>query len=185
MTDYTTESPLSLERRQRRRRAVITIGTLVLGLFFAFWYALSYYEADESRAAPRTPTPTCSPYDPKVRTPADITVNVYNATNRSGLASRTATALEKRGYTVKKVANDPSSRKAPKVAELRYGKKGRAGALTMLDGDLPKGTRGHVLSSRTSRTVDVVLGAGFDGLPPKAQSTGLPMCPKPSASPSS
>lgn len=180
MTEYTTESPASLERRQRRRRAVITIGVLVLGLFFAFWYGLSYYEADRQRVAARPPQPTCRPFDPSVLSPGDVTVNVYNATTRSGLAGRTAKAFEERGFTVDAVDNDPTDRATPKVAEIRYGAGGRNAASVVLR-VMPKGTKG-VAVSRADATVDVALGAGFRTLLPLPVETGLPMCPAPSAS---
>lgn len=180
MSDYTTESPASLERRQRRRRAVITIGVLLLGLFFAFWYGLSYFEADSERAAARPATPTCRPYDPAVLTPSDVTVNIYNATSRSGLAGRTAKAFQERGFTVDAVDNDPTKRAAPKVAEVRYGAKGAAAARVVLAA-LPKGTT-QTKDTRADATVDVALGAGFKTLVPAPSPTGLPMCPAPSAS---
>ena len=39
--------------------------------------------------------------------PGKVTANVYNGTDRSGLARRTATELTARGFIVAKVANDP------------------------------------------------------------------------------
>ena len=49
MSDYTTESEVSVRARQRRRRSlIVTLGIVLLGLFFAFWYALSYYQSDNS-----------------------------------------------------------------------------------------------------------------------------------------
>ena len=53
MSEYATESPVSLRRRRQRRRALITIGVVLLGLFFAFWYALSYYQNDARSAQPQ------------------------------------------------------------------------------------------------------------------------------------
>lgn len=182
MSEYTTESPLSMERRHRQRRAFITIGTLLLGLFFAFWYGLSYYEADRRAQAARPPTPTCSPYDPDVFLPGDIVLNVYNATNRTGLAGRTAKAFEDRGFVVDEVANDPSDRKRPAVAEVRYGDEGRPRALVVLE-VMPEGTK-PVKDKRTTTTVDIALGTDFKTLLPLPERTGLPMCPAPTESPS-
>ena len=45
MSEYTTEAQSSV-RARRRRRSLIVLGTVLLGLFFAFWYALSYYQAE-------------------------------------------------------------------------------------------------------------------------------------------
>ena len=127
MSDYTTEAEVSVNAR-RKRRQLIVLGVVVLGLFFAFWYAWSYYQADNSARASRPPAATCAPYDPKAVTPANTRVNVYNASDRVGLAGSVARSLRERGFVIGKVANDPSSRKAPKVAEIRYGPKGEAQA---------------------------------------------------------
>jgi hypothetical protein len=169
-----------MERRQRQRRAFITIGVLLLGLFFAFWYGLSYYEADRRGAQAATPAPTCRPYDPEVILPADIEVNVYNSTNRNGLAGRSAALLEQRGFAVGKVANDPSDRDTPKVAEVRYGVEGRPKALVVLE-VMPEGTRA-VKDKRDDGSVDVALGTDFKGLAPATSSTEPPMCPAPTES---
>ncbi len=180
MSEYTTESPFSMERRQRKRRAFITIGVLLLGLFFAFWYGLSYYEADRQGARAAAPTPTCSPYDPDVILPADIEISVYNATSRNGLAGRSAALLKERGFVVDKVANDPSDRPTPTVAEVRYGQEGRPKALVVL-AVMPEGTKA-VKDKRTDATVEVALGTEFKGLAPATTSTEPPMCPAPTAS---
>lgn len=183
MSEYTTESPASLEKRARQRRALITLGVLVLGLFFAFWYGLSYYQADEHARAARPPEPTCRPYVPPTLAPAQVTVNVYNATTRSGLAGSTAKLLAERGFTVGKVANDPTRRAVPKVAEVRFGPQGSAGAELVLKA-LPAGTT-SVPDQRKGATVDVALGTGFRALRPEAAAAtegGLPMCPAPSPS---
>ena len=125
MSDYTTEAEVSVQARQRRRRSLIVIGVVLLGLFFAFWYAWSYYQADSSARATRPPPATCAPYDPNAVTPENTKVNVYNASSRNGLAGSVAKSLAERGFVIGKVANDPSNRKAPKVAEIRYGPNGR------------------------------------------------------------
>jgi len=110
----------------------------------------------------------------------DTTVNVYNASNRKGLAASVSTSLTERGFVIGKVANDPSKRKAPTVAEVRHGPSGEAQA-KLLQSTLPKGT---VLfaDKRKGTTVDVALGAKYTGLAPAATASGLPTCPAPSAS---
>ena len=78
------------------------------------------------------------------------------------------------------VANDPTKRKAPAVAEVRHGPAGVAQA-KLLQSTLPKGT---VLfaDKRKGATVDVALGAKYTVLAPAATASGLPTCPAPSAS---
>jgi LytR cell envelope-related transcriptional attenuator len=179
VSDYTTEAEVSVSKR-RKRRQLIVLGVVVLGLFFAFWYAWSYYQADTSARASRPPAAECRPYDPKVVTPANTRVNVYNASNRNGLAGTVARSLKDRDFVIGKVANDPSKRKAPKVAEIRYGPKGRAQA-KLLRTTLPKGTT-MVNDKRKVAQVDLALGAKFTTLAPVPTATTLPMCPAPTAS---
>ena len=179
MSDYTTEAEVSVNAR-RKRRQLIVLGVVVLGLFFAFWYAWSYYQADNSARASRPPAATCAPYDPDVVTPETTRVNVYNASDRVGLAGSVARSLRDRGFVIAKVANDPSSRKAPKVAEIRYGAKGEAQA-KLLRSTLPKGTT-LVKDKRKVATVDLALGAKYTTLAPVPTTTAMPMCPAPSRS---
>lgn len=176
MSDYTTESEVSVQARKRRRRSLVVIGVVLLGLFFAFWYAWSYYQTDNSARATRQPPPTCAPYDPAVVTPENTRVNVYNASNRDGLAGSVSRSLAARGFVIGKVANDPSSRKAPTVAEIRYGSSGDARAKLLLTA-LPKDSKLHK-DKRKGATVDLVLGAKFTTLVPVSTST-VPMCPAP------
>ncbi|PKW27631.1 LytR C-terminal domain-containing protein [Phycicoccus duodecadis] len=184
MSEYTTESPASLEKRARQRRALITLGVLVLGLFFAFWYGLSYYQADENARAARPPAATCTPYVAPALTPDEVTVNVYNATTRPGLAGSTSKLLAERGYALGKVANDPTDRPVPRIVELRYGPQGQAAAQLVLTA-MPRGTT-SVRDARKDTSVDVVLGSGYRALRPEsapATEGALPMCPAPSSSP--
>ena len=183
MSEYATESPVSLRRRRQRRRALITIGVVLLGLFFAFWYALSYYENDASSAQPQiAATPTCRTPDPNEVTPGQVTIRVLNATDRTGLAAATAKDLAALGFRVSGADNDDSDRKAPTVAEVRYGPEGKARA-RLVRTVLPKGTRTHN-DQREGTDVDVVLGREYTDLRPLPTPTAeqLPVCPSPSES---
>ena len=179
MSDYTTEAEVSVNARKKRRQLIV-LGVVVLGLFFAFWYSWSYYQADNSARASRPPAATCAPYDPKAVTPENTKVNVYNASSRDGLAGSVARGLDGRGFVIGAVANDPSKRKPPKVAEIRYGAKGAAQA-KLLRTSLPKGTT-LVNDKRKVVTVDLALGPKYTALAPVPTTTALPMCPAPSAS---
>jgi hypothetical protein len=179
---YVVESGSSRARRARRRRALITLGIVALMLFFAFWYAYSYYQ--DSNKTKASPTPTCTATTtakttgkatPAVRTPGQVTVNVYNATERSGLAAKTAADIRKRGYKVSTVSNDPLQRNVAIAAEVRYGTSGTASAKLVLT--LVKGSKG-VKDSRTDSSVDLVLGEKFTALTaaPKAAPANTPRC---------
>ncbi len=179
MSDYTTEAEVSVSKRRKRRQLIVLL-VVLLGLFFAFWYAWSYYQADTSARAARPPAAECTPFDPKVVTPAQTRVNVYNASNRNGLAATVSRQLRDRDFVIGTVGNDRSKRAAPKVAEIRYGAKGTAQA-KLLRTSMPKGTT-LVKDGRNTATVDLALGAKFTTLAPVPTTTALPMCPAPSAS---
>lgn len=161
---YIEESGVSRSRHARRRRALVTLSLVVLMLFFAFWYAYSYYQHSDTTRAVATPACTTPAAAPK---PGDVVVNVYNATDRAGLAAKTAAELRKRGYKVSTVANDPLQRKVPGPAEVRYGAAGLSGSKLVLG--LVKGAKA-VHDGRQDASVDLVLGAKFKALsaPPKA-----------------
>jgi hypothetical protein len=179
VSEYTTESEVSVDRR-RRRRTLITIGVALLALFFAFWYAWSYYQADSEARASRSPAPTCAPFDPDALSPEKVKVNVYNASSRTGLAATVSKELAERGFDIDKVDNDPSSRKAPNIAEVRHGPSGKAQA-ALLRTALPNGTT-VVQDKRKGATVDVALGAKWTRPAPIRTTGALPMCPAPTES---
>ncbi|WP_338748688.1 LytR C-terminal domain-containing protein [Janibacter alittae] len=148
----------SSEARARSRRSVITVSLVILMLFFAAWYALSYMRAADTPNASPTPSSTTTACD---LAPEDVEVNVYNATNRAGLAAQVAKGLRERGFTVKTVANDPKRAELTGRGELRYGDPGTSGA-ELVDGTV--GVFARRVDERTRTSVDVVLGPQFDGL---------------------
>jgi hypothetical protein len=160
-------------RGKRQRRATVTIAVLVLALAGAFYYASTYFQETTPRPAACStilPTPQLSP--------ADVSVNVYNATSRKGLASTTAKDVAGRGFKVKSVANDPLNKTVKKAAEIRFGPTGAASA-KLLAAHVP----GAVLveDKRNNDTVDLVLGDAWKKLgpapaEPTPEST-LPLCP--------
>lgn len=164
---YVVESGASQSRRARRRRALITLGVVALMLFFAFWYAYSYYRSDGNRQP--TATPTCTTTTKTALTPASVTLNVYNATDRNGLAAKTATEVRKRGFKVATVANDPLQKTVDRTAEVRYGKSGATRAKLVLA--LVKGAKA-VPDARTDSSVDLVLGEKFTALAAAPKATG-------------
>lgn len=148
----------SSEARARRRRSAITFSLVILLLFFAAWYALSYIRADQDRAPTPTtssPTSTCS------LTPKEVEVNVYNATDRDGLAAQVAKSLRDRGFDVKTVANDPKRAELTGRGELRHGEAGTPGA-ELVDDHV--GSFAMKVDERTRTSVDVVLGPTFETL---------------------
>ncbi|MFC6239750.1 LytR C-terminal domain-containing protein [Longivirga aurantiaca] len=118
--------------------------------------------------------------------PATVTVNVYNATDRSGLARATADELKAREFGIGAVANDPLGKTVAGVAEIRYGESGLDNA-KLLRFYAPKAKL--VKDKRTDATVDLVLGEKWKAVAPqKAVDAALakpvaspgPGCPTPS-----
>lgn len=173
-------TPQSERARHRRNRALTTIGLVLLALFFAFWFAYSYYR-DAGDASGRAPVPTCRPASSRDVTPATVKVNVYNATNRAGLAKSTSEVVADLGFQVGDIANDPLKRKVAGPAEVRFGPKGKAGADILL-AVVGKGAVA-VQDTRKDATVDLVLGTAFVKLGALPSPTGLPVCTSPAKTP--
>jgi hypothetical protein len=169
---YVVEAGASRSRRARRRRALITLGIVALMLFFAFWDAYSYYQNSNSTRTNASPSCTATA-TATAKTPSQVTVNVYNATDRSGLAAKTASEVRKRGFKVSTVSNDPLQKDVTVAAEVRYGATGTSSAKLVMG--LVKGAKA-IKDSRTDSSVDLVLGAKFKALtaPPKAAAATTP-----------
>ena len=129
--DYLRESGASLHRRHRQRRAALTLTAVALVLLASFAYAAVYFQGWVGNRA--TPGPlasrSCQRAAPaRALTPRAVTVNVYNATERGGLAASVAKSLRTEGFKVAKVANDPLGKLLAGVGEVRRGPTGTAGA---------------------------------------------------------
>lgn len=156
----------------RRRRHPVATGFLILlmmlVLFGATFGAIRLLKgsgtADPSASA-TTPGPcvstTVTP-GAALPKPATVTTNVYNATDRAGLARTTAATLKTRGFGIGSIANDPTGKALTTVGEIRYGPKGKDNA-TLMRFYIVGATL--VLDQRTDATVDVVLGAKYKGIP--------------------
>jgi len=149
-----------------RARALAVLGVLSLVAVIAVVWALTRDSTQDvarrvgcvsSSAAPVTTVPS---------SPAQVTVRVYNATDRAGLAGNVAGQLTQRGYRVAGTGNDPKNSTVSASAELRHGPAG-AGAAHLLRGQIVGATT--VLDDRADATVDVVLGSGFRALASPAQ----------------
>jgi hypothetical protein len=154
-----------------RRRHPVATGFLVL-LMMAVLFGATFGAVRLLKGGDGTPTASGSSPAPCVTTtvtpgktlpkPATVTANVYNATDRAGLARTTAATLKTRGFGIGSIANDPLGKSLTNVAEIRYGANGKDNALLMryyvVGATL-------VLDQRTDTTVDVVLGLKFKAIP--------------------
>lgn len=160
-------------RAKRQRRATTTLLVVIAMLAGAFYYASTYFQASAPVAGPCQTIISA----PELR-PADISVNVYNATQQQGLARDVAAILGVRGFKVKGVANDPLKKAIKGVAELRHGPDGLESAQA-LQKHLPNAVL--VADKREGDTVDLVIGTGYRRMgpePPRATpvTTAVP-CP--------
>jgi hypothetical protein len=182
VVDQLHESGASIHRRRRRRRAAITLTLVALVLLGTFTYAAAYFQGWVGTRAPKIASPSCQAATPaEALTPRAVTVNVYNSTDRAGLAASVAKSLRTQSFKVVDVANDPLGRPLSGVGEIRHGPAGEAGAA--LVAARLSGAK-VVLDNRTDATVDLVLGKTFKALtvPPKVTPT-KPSKPTPSSSP--
>ena len=167
---HVVESAASRRHRRNRRTAVILV-ILVAALAGAFYYAASYMNRPSTPAASACPTSAVTAGTPAALSPGQVTVNVYNSTNRAGLAADTAKNVKARGFVVGAVSNDPSRKKIDGVGEVRFGPNGKAGAelvVALLNGVTPQ------QDTRADASVDLVIGNGYKELNPAPTTTSAP-----------
>jgi len=182
------ESPVRPRHRAHRPRWLVVLLAavavlVVVGLVYGI-LSLVRGSGEPDTAAEPEPTPTpCEtvlvPAGDVLPTPADVTVNVYNATGTSGLASKTATALEKQGFATGKVANDPADREIPGVGEIRFGPKAAEEAQLLL---IYVPGAELVELQRKGQKVDLAMGDAFTGLAPEQEVNAALSSPSPVAS---
>ncbi|AGP56690.1 hypothetical protein M271_26040 [Streptomyces rapamycinicus NRRL 5491] len=117
--------------------------------------------------------------------PSQITVNVYNATTRSGLAKDTAKELEKRGFKIGKVGNAPTRYdKKVKATGMLLGAPGAGdGAFNVLGTQLAGAQTKN--DARDGKDIDLIIGNGFkDLVEQKDADKALAALAKPSPAPS-
>ena len=151
-------------RVRRQRRSVIVLAVVLLSLAGAFYYASSYFRAS-------TPTPgPCATAAPSEGLRAnDVSLNVYNSTDRRGLAAAVAKVAEDRGFQVKAIANDPKRAHVKQVAQIRYGPEGASSA-KLVHQHVPKAVL--VNDKRKGDTVDLVVGAAWKSFGPEPTTAG-------------
>lgn len=169
--------------RTKRRRRMIAAGVTGLVLVGAGAYGVSSLISSPSQAsaagscrakADAAPNAAAAAADARtvaisgqlqlqlqLPTAAQIKLNVYNATDRHGLAASAATALKQRGFSIGNVTNDPLKSNLTVAAEVR-GASANASAMRVVAAEVV-GAEMHA-DSRTDNSVDLVLGAGFTAL---------------------
>ena len=162
--------------RPSRRGAVLLAVLLTAALTGTAWWVAHRDTTDTAAAAPRRTCPKPST-PPAAVAPKAVKVNVYNATDQRGLASRVAAELKRRGFHVGKVDNDPLKRQVTGAAEVRSSTAGAGAARTV---SAQVGTVVAVPDQRANASVDLVLGAAFVRLQPvPAAAAALKPSPQP------
>jgi hypothetical protein len=111
--------------------------------------------------------------------PDDVVVNVYNSTNRGGLAGATAQELSLRGFRINKVENDPLGVSLRGVGEIRYGVNGEDNA-RLLQFFFPDAVL--VEDDRGGPRVDISLGRAFEEIEAEGPVAASLASPTPSLS---
>lgn len=119
----------------------------------------------------------------KLPAPGTLTVNVLNATPRSGLAKHTADELQKRGFKIGKVGNAPAAYdKKVKGAGILLGPAAADGPLKVLATQLA-GAR-QKTDGRKGAELDLIIGDAFKALAPQASAAkSLSLLTRPSPDP--
>lgn len=186
--------PRSTSRHRRRRSPAVSIVLVVVGMvvLFAAGFGLSVIirgaASDTDAGGGGTTSPTSTPQPcvtvtvtpgADLPSPSQVTTNVYNATDRSGLAASTAEELQTRGFIIGTIDNDPLGRAVSATAEIRHGPTGLAAA-TLMSFYIP----GAVLvdDARPDATIDTVIGQAFTAIAEQSIVDAALLAPSPSAS---
>jgi len=154
-----TERPPVRPRSGRRPLPpLIFLVVLAVAAVATWWYVIR--QEEHHVAAQKAACSTVAAAAPSLD-PASVTLRVYNATDKAGLATTVANALKERGFTVGEIANDTSGRTVTGVGELRYGQPGKDTAAYV---KLYLPGAGDYPDTRATAVVDVVIGPDFTTL---------------------
>lgn len=183
-----------MRRPRRRSKLVLAAIASVVALGLAGWGTLQLIDVftggdkQASAADRKADCPTAAPSAPAkvLPKPAKITVNVYNATPRGGLAKAAADELKKRGFTIGKVGNATAAydKKVAGTALLLGAPAAVNGTFPVLGTQLPGAAT--KTDARKGADIDLIIGTKFKAFsPPQAAATALTALTKPAPAPSS
>jgi hypothetical protein len=170
-----------MRRRRKRGKVVAAVVASVVALGLVAWGTLQLIdvftgggkkaEAAGSNADCSTkasPSPSAGTKGAAAPKPAQITVNVYNATTRSGLAKSTADELKKRGFKIGEVGNATKEfdKKTKGTGVLLGPASSLNTSLPVLATQLPTAER-RTDAARKDATLDLIIGNNFKTLTPK------------------
>jgi hypothetical protein len=152
-------TPTEAWRTHRLRRILLFV--TVPGVLLGTASITAAYSA--GLMTPPKPKPACTPQVVPAPARGSFTVNVMNATGRSGVAAEVAAGYGKRQFKVGGISNAPDSWYVTQPAVVHYGPAGLDQALLAAQ-QIPGAKLFEDVRSGTS--VDVVVGLGFKGLVP-------------------
>lgn len=172
-----------MSRPRRRRRIVLLVLGSIIGLALIAYGAvqlIDVFGGDEDKRKTAAAAKGCATPAPKAGStasaapkvvlppPGGITVNVYNATPRSGLAKAVGDELKSRGFTIGKVGNAPADfdKKVPGAGILIGSPQTDKAAFSVLGTNLAGATQ--QTDTRETGDIDLILGDAFKELTPKA-----------------
>ena len=159
-------------KRRRKTLGIVLGGLLILGVgAYGLVNLVTAPEQNTSAAACKAgsahaldaavPAPMAAVGSSAGAGTAKFTLNVYNSTQRHGLAATTAAQLKSRGFVIGQVTNDPLKANLNISAQVR-GAKSQAAEERQVAAEVP-GAQIQT-DSRTDPSVDLVLGGGFTSL---------------------
>jgi hypothetical protein len=167
MGSSTTVLPHQDRRRRRRRRQGLTFAGLLALVPLAALAALGNWFQWWSFGPSGTDRPLCPVQT--VSAPDQTPVNVYNATDRHGLAAAVAKELQRRHFRVLLIGNTETPGRISTAVSVRYGAgdeiRGRTVA-AQFPGEVRLLPDARI---RTDHTVDVVIGAQYRAMQERAQ----------------
>ena len=162
--------------RRERMRALAPFAAVFLVGFIAAWIAKPSHPIVQIKANCTYTSVIPNKVLPK---PGAITVNVYNATKRVGLASITSIDVGSRGFRTGVVGS--SSANLPGIGYIAYGAGDKAAA-QRLAAYMPGAPLRQVARTGKDHSIDLVLGDSFSSLVPDAQAAAILSVPSPQAS---
>jgi hypothetical protein len=161
--------PPPRRRDLRPLRTAITmmflLGLVVGAAYYSWQIVTEPTGVEEEDDVVAVTTPACAmpvPEDPPP--PEEISVHVYNGTNRSGLANQVARELREQGFIILDVANDPAGRSVTAVAEIRA-ESMEDDAVRLIMANFPGSV--FLAEERDDDTIDVVVGEAYVEIGPQ------------------
>jgi hypothetical protein len=144
-------------------RALAVIGALMLAALIFVTVAL----VKDHQSGPSSAAATCGKdavvANIKLPEPQDVKLNVFNATDKPGVATAVKDDFANRKFQVGKTGNDPAKKAVDGVAVVRYGPK-VVGAAWLVNAYFLNQAKPEFDIKRTDDVIDVVIGPQFKQL---------------------